>query len=230
MTQRLIPASPGQLARSGGLPVGLTFGLFDQDLSTDLAVVVPGTNELLVYRGLSNGSLGTPVRYASGGTEPVAVVTGQFVGGMASDLAVAHRDGTITFFSGDGRGSFSQHSDTTILAADGVSGASIESITVDDFNGDGESDLAVTATDTALLLLNAGDTLNSSRIVNGRFDQGLTGWTTQINGHAATDQPGVVAGLNGFARLTENQSFLTSLQQTFSVPASPQTLSFDVGP
>ena len=228
VTQTLTPALPGKLARSGGLPVGLTFGLFDQDLSTDLAVVVPGTNELLVYRGLSNGSFGTPARYASGGTEPVAVVTGQLVGSTASDLAVAHNDGTITFFAGAGNGHFSLHSSKTVLAANGISPASIESITVDDFNGDGESDLAVTATDTALLLLNAGDTLKSSPIVNGRFDQGLTGWTTQIAGHTAAGQPGTVAGLNGFARFTENQSFLTSLQQTFTVPASPQTLSFEV--
>ena len=166
LTQTLTPALPGQPARSGGLPVGLTFGLFDQNLSTDLAVVVPGTNELLVYRGLglSNGSFGTPTRYASGGTEPVAVVTGQFVGSTDPDLAVAHRDGTITFFAGDGSGSFSLHSGKKILAANGISPASIESITVDDFNGDGESDLAITATDMALLLLNAGDTLKSSPI------------------------------------------------------------------
>ncbi len=102
LTQTLTPALPGMLARSDGLPVGLTFGLFDQDLSTDLAVVVPGTNELLVYRGLSSGAFGTPTRYASGGVEPVAVVTGQFVGATAPDLAVAHSDGTITFFAGDG--------------------------------------------------------------------------------------------------------------------------------
>lgn len=224
----MTPASSGQLGRSGGLPIGLTFGLFDQDLSTDLAVVVPGTNELLVYRGLSTGTFGAPTRYATGGGEPISVVTGQFVGSTASDVAVAHSDGSITFFAGDGSGGFSLSSSTTVMAANGVSPASIKSIAVDDFNGDGESDLAVTATDTAIVLLNGTDTLTSSPIVNGRFDQGLTGWTTQIVGHAGTSQPGTVSGLNGYARLTENGSFLTSLQQTFTLPASPQTISFDV--
>ena len=232
-TQTLTPALPGQLGRSGGLPVRLTFGLFDQDLSTDLAVVVPGTDELLIYKGLSNSSFGSPARYGTGGTEPVAVVTGEFVAGTAVDLAVAHSDGTITFFAGDGSGGFSRHSSRTILAANGISPANITSIAVDDFNGDGESDLAVAAADTALLLLNAPDTLTSSPIVNGRFDQGLTGWTTQIVGHTAGNQggvhqPGTVSVLNGSARLTENQSFLTSLQQTFRVPTSAQSLSFDV--
>ena len=228
VTQTLTPATSGQLARSVGLPVGLTFGLFDQDFSTDLAVVVPGTNELLVYRGLGNGSFGAPTRYASGGAEPVSVVTGQFVGGTASDLAVAHSDGTMTFFTGDGSGGFLLSSSTTVMAANGASPAYIKSIAADDFNGDGESDLAITATDTAVVLLNGTDTLTSSPIVNGRFNQGLTGWTTQIVGHAGNTQPGTVSGLNGYARLTENGSFLTSLQQTFTVPASPQTISFDV--
>ena len=228
VSQTVTPAMAGQMAGNGGLPVGLMLGLLDEDFSTDLAVVVPGTNELLIYRGLSNGLFGSPIRYASGGTEPVSVVTGQFVGSTAPDLAVAHSNGTITFFAGDGAGAFTQHSSQILTGANGTSPAVIKSLGVSDLNGDGESDLVVAATDTAVVLLNQTDTLLSSPIVNGRFDQGLTGWTTQVVGHSANQRPGMISGINGFAQFTENESFLTSLQQSFVVPNVPQTLSFDL--
>ena len=133
ISQTLTPALAGQLARSSGLPVGLTLGLFDADFSTDLAFIVPGTNELLVYRGLSGGSFGSPIRYMSGGTEPVSVVTGQFVGSDAPDLAVAHSNGTITFFAGDGAGAFTQQTSKIVTATDGTTPASIRSLAVSDF-------------------------------------------------------------------------------------------------
>lgn len=228
VTQMLTPAAAGQMARSGEIPVGLALGVFDQNSSADLAVVVPGTNELLVYMGTGDGAFGGPTRFFSGGTEPVSVVTGQFVGNASPDLAVAHSDGTITFFVGDGSGGFTQHSSQTILNVDGSSPALIRSVAVSDLNGDGESDLLVTAGDTAVVLRNDADSLSSGPIANGRFDEGLTGWTTQIVGHTDSRRPGVISGLNGFAEFTENESFITSLQQTFVVPDSPQTLSFDL--
>ena len=136
VSQTLTDALPGQFARSGNGPIGLTLGLFDQDFLTDLAVVVPGTHELLVYRGLRNGLFGSPTRYSSGGTEPVSVVSGQFVGESFSDLAVAHRDGTVTWFAGHGAGLFSLDYSQTILSANGINPAVIQSMTAADINGD----------------------------------------------------------------------------------------------
>jgi RHS repeat-associated protein len=228
ISSMLTPALPGQLSPGVGQPVQLTLGLFDQDLLTDLAVVVPGTNELLVYRGQANASFSAPIRYSSGGVQPVSVVSGQFVGGPEPDLAVGHRNGTIALFEGSGTGDFVLLSSLTVPSASGSGSAVIQILKPIDLNGDGETDLAVTAGDTAVVFLNSTDSLRTNPVVNGSFDQGLAGWTIQSVGHSNTQRPGQVSGLNGFATLFENDSFLTSLQQTFTIPTQAQTLSFDV--
>jgi RHS repeat-associated protein len=224
----LTPALPGQFSPGSGQPVQLTLGLFDQDLLTDLAVVVPGTNELLVYRGQANASFSAPIRISSGGMQPVSVVSGQFVGDPAPDLAVGHRDGTIALFEGSGTGDFVLQSSLSVPSAGSSGSAAIQSLKSIDLNGDEETDLAVTAGDTAVVFLNSTDSLRTSPIVNGAFDQGLSGWTIQSIGHSSAQRTGQVSGLNGFATLVENESFLTSLQQTFTIPANAESLSFDV--
>jgi hypothetical protein len=75
------------------------------------------------------------------------------------------------------------------------------------------------------------DILPASPIRNGDFAEGLTGWTigSQIGG--LTPDAGAESRINalgGVAQLWEHDSFLTSLHQTFTIPPSPQTISFDV--
>jgi hypothetical protein len=86
----------------------------------------------------------------------------------------------------------------------------------------------VTTPTAVSLLTNDVDVLTSSPIVNGSFDQGLTRWTQKILGHSTSGTPGNINGLNGFAQLTENESFLVSLNQTFEVPDGPHTSTRDV--
>ncbi|MFT7485406.1 MAG: hypothetical protein ACI9F9_001256 [Candidatus Paceibacteria bacterium] len=64
-------------------------------------------------------------------------------------------------------------------------------------------------------------------LVNGDFDNDGAGWTVDVsppNGGAA----GTVTFENGRACLLENNSLLTTLQQTFVMPEGAATLDFDV--
>jgi hypothetical protein len=63
-------------------------------------------------------------------------------------------------------------------------------------------------------------------LTNGSFAEGLAGWSTsELGGSAAPG--GVVAG-GGVANISEGDSFLVTLSQTFQVPAGPKALSFTV--
>ncbi|MGE3809856.1 MAG: Calx-beta domain-containing protein, partial [Gemmataceae bacterium] len=79
LAQTLTPGAPGDLAPVTGGRVGLTTGLLAGDLIEDLVGVSPGTNEVLVYPGQATG-LGAPLRFATGASEPIDVVIGNFVG------------------------------------------------------------------------------------------------------------------------------------------------------
>jgi len=63
-------------------------------------------------------------------------------------------------------------------------------------------------------------------IANPDFVSGLTGWTASHFGGSTA--PGAVSALNGQATLAEGDSFLVTLEQTFTVPANPDLLAFDL--
>ena len=210
----------GNLAASPGQRVGITTGLLNDDFITDVVTVAPGSNEVLVFTGLGDGTFAAPFVTSTGGVEPVAIAVGNLVGNVLPDQVVGHADGTLSLLEGHGDGTFTLRSDLTITGL-----GSVTDLAVEDLNGDGELDILVTTPNAVSLLTNDVDALTTSPIVNGRFDQGLTGWNQEIIGHADSQ---IAGRINGFARFTENDSFLVSLNQTFEVPAGPQTISVDL--
>src|SRR5262249_11667730 len=157
---------------AGGGRVRMASGLFDGDFFTDVAAVVPGTDELLVFRGNGTTLSATPDRYASSGHQPVAVVAGHFTGDALTDLAVAHRDGTVTLSEGL-PGAPSRP--TPALPSTGL--GAVADLTAADVNGDGAADLAVSSGSGVVYLRNDYRVTSSSPLVNGDFSAGLTGWT-----------------------------------------------------
>src|SRR5262249_50406069 len=146
LAQTLTPTSPGNLAVGSG-HIQMATALLTNDLFADLVTVSPGTNELLVYPGKGDGTFGTPDRYASGASQPVAVAVGDFLGDARADLAVGHRDGSVTFFEGLSDGHFQARPDLTVHGLGAVA-----SLAAGDTNGDGGAELAVsTATGVTLL-------------------------------------------------------------------------------
>jgi hypothetical protein len=212
VAQTVTPGPLGTLAPGSGR-VGLATGLLNNDVFTDLVTVAPGTNEVLVFLGNARGTLGTPDRYPSGGLQPDAVVIGDFVGDALPDLAVGHLDGTVTFLQGLPGGKFQPRPDLTVRGLGPVVG-----MTTGNFDGSGDSEIAVSGTTQVTLLKNNHHAAQVVPLTNGDFSQGLTGWTVT----------GPVIASGGFAQFAEGGTQLTQLRQTFTVPNRPTMLSFDL--
>ena len=154
--------------------------------------------------GSAAGLLPTPARYASGATQPIAVLVGDFVAGPTPDLAVGHADGTLTLLEGDGQGTFQLRPESTVTGL-----GTIADLTAADLDGDGDTDLAVSGTNQLALLLNDNDPLTTSPLANGDFSQGLTGWRTEIVGHASGATTGSImpwAGSPSSAKTSRSSS------------------------
>jgi RHS repeat-associated protein len=210
----LTPEAPGALAPTAGGRVQFATALLNNDTATDLVTVSPGTNEVLVFLGKGDGTFAAAQHYASGGSQPVAVVVGDFVGDSLPDLAVGHHDGTVTFFQGLPGGTFQPRPDLTVHVAGAVTGLATGS-----FDSSGDTEVAVSSSGGVTVLKNGHAAALSTPLSNGDFSGGLTGWTAS----------GPVNALGGFAQLSEGGSgLLTELRQTFTVPAQPTTVSFDL--
>ena len=112
---------------------------FNGDGNADLAVANYSTDDVSILLGTGTGSFGVTASYTSGaGTHPRALISADFNGDGAKDLAVAN-GGTdnISVLLGTGNGSFGS---PTYFAV----GSQPVSLTSDDFNGDTISDLATT--------------------------------------------------------------------------------------
>ena len=218
-----VSGTPGAMAPAGGGRVVFDAALLDGDFVTDVVTVAPGTDELLVFHGTGGAALGRPDRYPSGGREPVVAMIGSVIGHSFPDVVVGHADGSVTWFEGKGDGTLVTRPDLTVTGL-----GSVADITIGDFDTDGDQDVAVSGGSQVTLLISNDDPLPASPIANGDFSSALTGWTTEIVGHAAGSTPGTVSALGQMAQLRENESFLVSLSQTITVPASPQVISFDI--
>jgi len=69
-------------------------------------------------------------------------------------------------------------------------------------------------------------TIAAGPLTNGDFSAGLAGWTTSQSGGSAP--PGTIAVALGVARMSEGDSFLVTLEQTFTVQAGQTQLAFDL--
>jgi len=63
-------------------------------------------------------------------------------------------------------------------------------------------------------------------LTNGDFENGLNGWTPAVAGGGAA--PGQILPDGGQALFLEGDSFLVTLEQTFTMPAGTAALTFDV--
>ena len=204
----------------------LTVDFVDGDPIRDLVAVANAGDSVLIYPGNAGGTFDAPTTYFTGVTSPTTAVVADVIGDDLPDLIVGHENGKLVFFEGVATGSAQtlQRRDDLSL----VESASITDLGVSDFDGDGNDDIVVTTTTDAFVLFSQDDPQSESLITNGNFSSALTGWETEIVGHAADATPGRVNALGGAAQLTENESFLTSLKQTIVIPADAQTLTFDL--
>jgi len=148
----------------------IAVGDFNGDGKLDFAVYVnasggSGTNYVDVYLGDGTGSFSFSNNYSVGSTGlggpyNEAVVAGDVNGDGKLDLVAINgdNDNTVTVLVGNGNGTFQAGA---LYPACNVSGCTVNSVALGDFNGDGHPDLAIGTEGTSLgpginILLNNG--------------------------------------------------------------------------
>jgi RHS repeat-associated protein len=198
--------------------------MLGSDLITDFVFPLAQSNSIAILAGKSDGTLSTPVILPAGGNTPILVAAANMLGGPAIDIAVGHTDGTVTFLEGQTDGAFVLRNDLTLSSLV----PAMRSMKTSDVDGDGVFEVTIVGGNQAVQLRSSADPLPEPPIRNGNFDQGLVGWTVNAIGQPSNATPGTVNALPGTAQFTENQSFLTSLSQSFVVPPNNQSIQFDL--
>jgi RHS repeat-associated protein len=199
-------------------------GFADDNVQLDFVVPLPQSDQIAVFAGIAAGEFASPIYFSSPAAEPVAVGIANLLGTPHADLVVGHRDGTLSFFEGDGSGHFELQASATVTASVGQ----LTALAVHDFDSNGKGEVLITGSTGAQLVRPVADPQPTSPLSNGQFAAGLSGWNSDAQGHRAGDRPGSVRADSGLAELISNQSFLTSLSQTIVLPDNPQSIQFDL--
>ncbi len=140
--QQTIAGSTSPVTVGNG-PLSVVTGDFNNNGSVDI-VVLNGTDETTsILNGNGTGGFTASGTTRTTGSGPVAIVAGDFDGDGNLDIAVANStDKTIWVRLGNGDGTFGNRTSYSVS----TNLATITSITVGDFNGDGIPDLAVAGT------------------------------------------------------------------------------------
>jgi hypothetical protein len=136
------PSSP-----VGGTPYAIAMGDFNQDGNLDLALSYPDNHVISIMLGNGDGTFALPNHIAAFQTPGTPIGVADFNGDGKLDLALGVNDAStvggvgdsVTILAGNGDGTFSYAPSGPLESL-----ASITSINVADFNGDGVPDLAVT--------------------------------------------------------------------------------------
>ena len=127
---------------TGNIPKGIAVGEFNGDTDPDLAVSNRGDDTISLFTGTgASAATFTVAGTVPAGTDPGAIVAGQFDANTDSDLAVVNETGD-TFSVLFGTGASAATFNAPIPNALGA-GANPRGIAVGEFNGDGDPDLAV---------------------------------------------------------------------------------------
>jgi len=149
---RSYPALGGSQAGAAAVAAGD----FNRDGRPDLAVATPETDGVSVFMNQGDGTLGPPVRHATG-RHPNYVAVADFNGDGAPDLITANGgDNSVSVLLGNGDGTFQ-------AARDSPAGLIPSALAVGDFNRNGNLDVAVAGGSAAVgphqlwVLLGNGD-------------------------------------------------------------------------
>lgn len=211
------------LTSADGESVQFATAIINQDFFADLVSLSMSSNEVLVQLGTGSNFFQPATSYDSGGVGPQSVAIADVIGNRLPDILVGHADGTLAFLEAVGDGQFVARPDLTRLGL-----GNIVDLTTFDFDGDRDTDIVVSGTYQVTLLANDNDEFSSNPITNGDFVRGTAGWQPAVHGTSPGGIPGTINVGNGYVQLVENDSFLVSINQTFVVPRSPESVTFDI--
>jgi hypothetical protein len=146
-------------------PYGVAVGDFNGDDDPDLAVASLGTDAVSILLGGPGGTFGPKTSIEAGYSSPMSVAVGDFNGDSDPDLAVGDVRGDVTVLLGGPAATFDRVASYSIgsLQLDGSM-----KMTVGDFNGDSDPDLAVVDKSRGVWIL---------RGASGGTFTGLTGYS-----------------------------------------------------
>jgi hypothetical protein len=179
----------------------------------DLAVLSQGQNQLQIFLGNGDGTFQDGVTYATG-TNPDAMVIGDFNGDGSPDIAVANAgSNTVSVFLNGGGGGLGANIDS-------AAGTNPTFLASADFNGDKKADLAVMNSAGGSVLLGNGDG-SLKAPVNLTPSPGLRDFNAPIvtgdfNGDGKADV--VIPGIQAPTRL-----FMGNANGTFRAPVDYAT-------
>ncbi|HZU29428.1 MAG TPA: FG-GAP-like repeat-containing protein, partial [Bryobacteraceae bacterium] len=202
--------SPSTAATTGGGPVGVAVGDFNQDGRPDIATVNAAVGTVSVLLGNGDGTFGSSTDQTVG-TFPEDIVVGHFASATNLDIAVVNgSDGTVSVLPGNGNGTFQQQMVSSI-----ASGAGPASLAVGDFNGDGTSDLAVAnqSVDSVSILLGNGDG-SFQNPVNSALDSGSAPNSIAVGDFNADGHTDLVVNNSGAASVAVLQATIPSMSKT----------------
>ena len=137
-------------------PLAVTFGDFNNDSRLDIVVANHGSDNIGVFVGYGNGSFETMITYSTGaGSSPYCVTVADFNNDGQLDIAVANDDtSNVGILLGYGNGTFVNQVTFRLGNTAGPNG-----LTVGDFNGDNQLDIATANNndDTVGILLGYGN-------------------------------------------------------------------------
>ncbi|MCR9292014.1 MAG: hypothetical protein NXI32_04795, partial [bacterium] len=195
----------------------------------DLLLTLPQSQQLAVFPGDNQLGFTAPRYVATTGETPIAAASGDFLGDASIDVVIGFEDGSLEFYEGDAAGQLTHRSELRI--ATDIGGLADLVATAVGLPS-GKSGIVVAGNNGLLLLRPDDPTVSEPLIVNGDFLTGLSGWDTEISGHASPSLIGEALAGSGFLQLVDNGSFLTSVSQSFVVPPpngqSTPTLTFDL--
>jgi hypothetical protein len=165
LEDRCVPAflAPVDYA-AGAVPYALVAADFNNDNVQDLAVANNGDSTVSVLLGNADGTF-QPALNSATGNYPTSLLVGDFNGDGTPDLATGNDDNDGNYVipgdvdisvllgiedaNGNGTGTFAPPTNFVLNHPDGypLPAASVSSVVVGDFNGDGLSDLGATADD-----------------------------------------------------------------------------------
>jgi hypothetical protein len=206
---------------ASGTPDSLVVTDFNGDGKPDIAVAISGINATLVALLLAsgNGTFQTAIPMPSGfhSATPLRIASGDFNGDGKFDLAVT--DGTtVSILLGNAAGAIPTPMPYILIGAGaGIAGM----VAVADFDGDGNSDLAVTTRDGIFLLLGNG---NGTFQTGANYEPFLAGTiaVADIDGDSSPDI--VIADSSQDSIPTDTVAVLRNTKVVAPVPLTVDTI------
>lgn len=208
---------------TGVQPSSIASGDFNGDSKLDLVTANDANNNVSLLTGQGDGTFATTGSFAAG-TRPTSIDVDDFNGDTKLDLAVANLDSTfVTILLGNGAGSFSAGTNLNLPG-----GGKGRSVTSNDLNKDGKTDLVVAlnaSTQLAIALGNGNGTFAAPTNIEAGGTNPSEVLVNDFDGDTKADLAVTISGNDFISLLRGNGDGTFAAAQTFPTGVGPVSLA-----